>query len=293
MTKGQAMKVVHYFDADAFYRQAESYLMPYEAEHNLSFGLLGNLRRDPARYPDAIMRLVEGDDGTVQLVAFRTDVGRGLILSLCASTEAIALLASDLFEGRVALHASNGPSEESAAFAAAWSRLTGLPSRVAMRLRTFKLEAVKPVTDVPGHMRRAARGDHDVLIEMQTDFQREAFGTEPERKEIERLVEEQLTSPVRGIYVWEDGAVVSIAGYGGPTPHGIRIGPVYTPPEKRGKGYASACVAAMSQRLLDEGNEFCFLFTDLTNPTSNHIYQEIGYQFVCDFTEYAYGNQGE
>jgi predicted GNAT family acetyltransferase len=162
-----------------------------------------------------------------------------------------------------------------------------------MRLRTFKLEAVKPVTGVPGHMRRAARGDRDVLIEMETGFQREAFGTEPEREEIERFVEEQLTSPVRGMYLWEDGAVVSIAGYGGPTPHGIRIGPVYTPPEKRGKGYASACVAAMSQRLLDEGHEFCFLFTDLTNPTSNHIYQEIGYQFVCDFTEYAYGNLGE
>lgn len=50
--------------------------------------------------------------------------------------------------------------------------------------------------------------------------------------------------------------------------------------------YASACVAALSQLILDEGKEFCTLFTDLANPTSNHIYQQIGYRPVCDFAEF-------
>ncbi|MFN8562638.1 MAG: GNAT family N-acetyltransferase [Anaerolineae bacterium] len=68
----------------------------------------------------------------------------------------------------------------------------------------------------------------------------------------------------------------------------MRIGPVYTPPELRGRGYASGCVAGMSQILLDTGRQFCFLFTDLRNPTSNHIYQVIGYEPVCDFTDYAF-----
>jgi hypothetical protein len=68
----------------------------------------------------------------------------------------------------------------------------------------------------------------------------------------------------------------------------VSVGPVYTPPERRGRGYATACVAALSQTILDEGWAFCTLFTDLANPTSNSIYQKIGYHPVCDFAEYRF-----
>jgi uncharacterized protein len=71
-------------------------------------------------------------------------------------------------------------------------------------------------------------------------------------------------------------------GSGGETPNGIRIGPVYTPPEERGHGYASNLTAWVSQTLLDEGRRFCFLYADLGNPTSNKIYQAIGYEPVTD-----------
>ncbi|HSS37114.1 MAG TPA: GNAT family N-acetyltransferase, partial [Patescibacteria group bacterium] len=66
------------------------------------------------------------------------------------------------------------------------------------------------------------------------------------------------------------------------TPHGARVGPVYTPPARRGRGYASACVAGASQAGLDSGLRFLFLFTDLANPTSNHIYETIGYEPIRD-----------
>ena len=79
------------------------------------------------------------------------------------------------------------------------------------------------------------------------------------------------------------GRMVSMAIWTGLTPHGVRIGMVYTPPQFRGRGYASNCVAALTRRLLDSGRSFCFLFTDLANPTSNKIYQAIGYRHVCDF----------
>src|SRR5690606_29445470 len=79
-----------------------------------------------------------------------------------------------------------------------------------------------------------------------------------------------------GLYLWEvDGAPVSMAGRNRPTRHGITVSMVYTPPELRGHGYATTCVATLSQRLLDEGYSFCTLFTDLANPTSNRIYQRI------------------
>jgi predicted GNAT family acetyltransferase len=73
-----------------------------------------------------------------------------------------------------------------------------------------------------------------------------------------------------------------MAGFGGLTPNGIRIGPVYTPPDERRRGYGSALTAALTQQLLDGGRRFCFLFTDLANPTSNRIYQQIGYRAVSD-----------
>ena len=79
---------------------------------------------------------------------------------------------------------------------------------------------------------------------------------------------------------------MAMAGFGGPTPTGIRIGPVYTPPESRRRGYGTACTAALSRMLmLERGHRNCFLYTDLANPTSNGIYVAIGYQPVCDMLE--------
>ena len=66
------------------------------------------------------------------------------------------------------------------------------------------------------------------------------------------------------------------------------IGGVYTPPDCRNRGYASACVAELSRRLLDEGRAFCCLYTDASNPTSNSIYQKIGYKLVADSSHYAF-----
>ena len=80
---------------------------------------------------------------------------------------------------------------------------------------------------------------------------------------------------------------MSLTGVGGLTPHGIRVGPVYTPPELRGRGYASNLVAAASQAALDDGRRALFLFTDLANPTSNRIYQAIGYEPVRDVDEWS------
>ena len=93
---------------------------------------------------------------------------------------------------------------------------------------------------------------------------------------------------VRGAYLWEDGGPVSLAAYSGYTPHGARVGPVYTPPARRGHGYGSAVTAALSQHLLDGDRQFCCLFTNLANPTPNHIYQTIGYTPVCDVAEYQF-----
>jgi predicted GNAT family acetyltransferase len=72
------------------------------------------------------------------------------------------------------------------------------------------------------------------------------------------------------------------------TPNGVVVSLVYTSKEHRGKGYASACVASLSKLLLEKGNKFCALFTDLANPTSNSIYMKMGYKPICDFDNYSF-----
>jgi predicted GNAT family acetyltransferase len=134
--------------------------------------------------------------------------------------------------------------------------------------------------------------DRQLLVRWSLDFGIEALG-DGDLAEAERTVDARLGTEdpqSRGLYFWVDGAPVSMAGYTGPTPHGIRVGPVYTPPELRGRGYASALVAQMSQALLDGGRSFCFLFTNLANPTANHIYEQIGYEPVVDMDVYTFSS---
>ena len=102
------------------------------------------------------------------------------------------------------------------------------------------------------------------------------------------MVDARLKEGTGGFLLWEDDGIVSVAGWGAPTPNGVRIGPVYTPPEYRRRGYGSAVTAAVSAHQLAEGRRFCFLYTDLDNPTSNKIYTEIGYEPVCESIDYTF-----
>jgi predicted GNAT family acetyltransferase len=135
--------------------------------------------------------------------------------------------------------------------------------------------------------RPADVADRPLLVDWWRAFAVEALHDEdPEIGLIEQEVDHRLDAKGWGLVVWEDaGEPVSFAGFGGATPNGVRIGPVYTPPERRSNGYASALVASVSGDRLDEGKRFCFLYTDLANPTSNRIYERIGYEWVCESAE--------
>jgi uncharacterized protein len=99
---------------------------------------------------------------------------------------------------------------------------------------------------------------------------------------------------VRRLFLWETpaGEVVSLAGRSGRTPSGVRIGPVYTPPEHRGQGYGEALVAAVSQRELGEGARACFLYTDLDYGASNRVYLRVGYEMIGESAELRFEGVG-
>jgi uncharacterized protein len=281
------LNVRRFQSVDDFYSRAETFLVGHEAEHNLSLGICAALRFTPDRYPDPYLALVE-DGGKVVATALMTPP-HNVVLSVSATPETSELFAADLYQSHWKPPSVAGPTQLSEAFAQHWQSLTKQTYKTKMSMRIYQLDEVKPPQDVSGSMRRAEKKDRDRCIEWAIAFDEEALGrSQPD--EAAEWVDFFLASDpaVRGLMVWDNGGPVSMACYVGPTPHGMRIGRVYTPPALRGKGYASACVAAVSQLILDTGRRFCFLFTDLNNPTSNHIYQDIGYNPVSDVTEFAF-----
>jgi len=288
------MQLTRFADIDAFAARVEPYLLAHEATHCLMLGLLSTLPHGPMPADETpYMALVE-DQGAVVLVAMRTPPFN-VILSLIAPeyaadpAEALTLIAGDLWlrygDSLSGVHAS---APLSRLCAEPWQQQTGMAARLAMRERIYELKTIIPVAGVPGSYRRPTEADRDLLVRWLEAFAAEALGP-IERLDAVDWVDRYFASSSRGGYLWEnDGVAVSFAAYGNPTARGIRIGPVYTPPEHRGQGYASACVAILSQHLLENGRTFCYLFTDLGNPTSNHIYQTVGYNPVSDVDIYEF-----
>jgi predicted GNAT family acetyltransferase len=284
------MRLTRFDNVATFRARAEPFLLAHEAAHCLQLGILATLSQQSAEYPlPPYLALVEEGEH-VAAVALRTPPFN-LVLSLlredAPQAAALDVIAADLAPLQQDLPGVLGPAPLSLAFAETWQRRTGRAFQPGKRDRIYELTAVRGVSGVLGHLRAATAADHDLLVTWVDAFFIEA-APEPGPFDAEIWVEHLFASPLRGAYLWEDGGPVSLACSGGPTPNGIRIGPVYTPPERRGHGYASAATAALSQLLLERGRRFCFLFTDLANPTSNHIYQTIGYQPVCDVDIYHF-----
>jgi len=282
------VKVVRLDDAAAFLAEAEPLLLADEARHNLILGIAGTIRDSPDIYPLRSLWLVHHGSEVVA-AALRTPP-YNLILARPRSPEALAALA-EATAGEE-LPGVVGAEPEVEEFAELWARHAGARMRTNMRQGVYALEHVEPLPPVSGSPRVAGPDDHALVLRWWIAFGEEVLHEGgPGRENAAAMVELRLSSPRAGIVLWEeDGEPVSLAGWGGPTPNGIRVGPVYTPPQLRGHGYATALTAELSQRLLDgrlfDGRRrFCFLYTDLANPTSNAIYERIGYRRVAESAE--------
>jgi predicted GNAT family acetyltransferase len=212
-----------------------------------------------------------------------------LILTKCQDIDALPLIAQHAYETYGQLPGASGEKAIVAQFVAHWVKLTGHRAVVSMNERIYQNEQVIPPQGVSGSFRLATRDDFELLVKWGIAFTLEAFGTVNEAQ-VERTLRNRFDHNTGGYGLWMDdkGAEVSMAGYGGYTPNGVRIGPVYTPVEYRGRGYGRAVTAAVTQMHHDNGRRYVFLFTDLMNPTSNHIYMQIGYQPVTDVDEYRF-----
>jgi RimJ/RimL family protein N-acetyltransferase len=174
--------------------------------------------------------------------------------------------------------AVNLPSTDEPDFGAAWAHATGGSATAIERSRLFRLERLVRPEPPPGAARVAGHGDRELLIEWFVAFGQEAgtFAGDAARTVDDRLSHDGLT-------LWEaSGLPVAMAGSTREVAGVVRIGPVYTPPAHRQRGYGGAVTAAATRAALDAGASEVVLFTDLANPTSNALYQRLGYRPVAD-----------
>lgn len=276
------MKLKHFEDINEYYEYVKPYLIQQEGYHNLIFGMMSSLRSQAKSLTRPYLATVEVEDKLVA-VAIRTPP-RKLVLSKSLDFKAFKIIAQDLQARQEKIPAVVGLVDEAQAFAQAWQAVTNQSYYLSIKLGIYQLTTVHPIQKASGHFRPATQADYSFLINWLQALTQEALEETTEDEQALRIVENCLKN--KALYLWQDEVAVSVAGFTGATPNGIRVNFVYTPPQYRSKGYASSCVAALSQTLLDQGRKYCFLFTDLANPTSNHIYQAIGYQAVGEMHEY-------
>ena len=221
-------------------------------------------------------------DGDQVRAAFMHTPDYPLLLSRVSGPAAAALardLTADSGTGR-RIPGVNAGQEAADAFAAAWRDRTGDAVAVYRRMRLFRLGELIPPRPWPeGTARLAAGTERDLLARWFGAFAREVG--DPPGQDHGTAAAGRLA--YGGITVWEAGGVpVSVVGRTRAVAGMVRVGPVYTPPELRGRGYAGAATAAVSQAALDAGLREVVLYTDLANPTSNALYQRLGYCPVED-----------
>jgi predicted GNAT family acetyltransferase len=189
-------------------------------------------------------------------------------------------LVAGLREQRAAVPGVNGEVAVVDRFVAAWTAGTPLRHRVALQLRLFRLGTLAPPDPPPpGSARAATLDDLDVALRWLRGFEDE---TGVVRTNVEAGARERLDDGRLWLGENKAGEPVALAARTATAAGVARVAPVYTPPEHRRRGYGAAITAAVTADALARDAEHVVLFTDVANPTTNAIYQRIGFRPIGD-----------
>lgn len=266
------------FDSEEeFARAALPFLLRDETENQVMVGMLHGIAIGKRHVPKPLDIMLLVYDGG-EIVGFASQT-RGYALYLSSMSEkALECVFDWLRDAGRELPSAFGPSKMVESFVQRWTKFRSLGSRLEMHQGVYHSFGTGEKLNAPGAFRWARADDLELLSAWRRAFIVEC-SVHTETEDESRIRVNGLLVEGNRIGVWEDGGrAVSTATVGAKTPNGARIGVVYTPAEFRGRGYAGACMWELTSRLFALGHKACYLYTDLLNPTSNGIYQRVGYE---------------
>ncbi|MGH2630174.1 MAG: GNAT family N-acetyltransferase [Actinomycetota bacterium] len=278
-------------DATTFSAAAAPVLDRDRAANNLALGILQVLVDRPGDYRESFFWVVRRGNEAVA-AALRTPP-YNLVLADPIEPASVERLAQELVVSHPQLPGVTANEPWGTRFAGDWTAATGSTARASIGQGVYVLRTVYAPGPVSGAPRPATSEDRPLLELWMSAFEREALqAMTRDDRSTERAIDSRLGGAgSAGFSIWEDeDRAVSLTGWAR-IPGGARIGPVYTPPDDRGRGYASNLVAGVSGEMLSSGAEACFLYTDLGNPTSNAIYRRIGYEQVAESLMITFGSE--
>ncbi len=282
------LRLTVHADAADFLAVADAFLRAAEAENSIISAPASRMATTPNEEDaGAYFATVRAADSVVA-AAFLG--GSGGILLTTAPEPAVGLIARDLADRGTKPKNLVGPLAQCEAFARIWREQTGQAHTLAFHLRHFELTGSPVYTAAPGRLRLPEAGEHTLIADWLVAFFSEV-GLSGEiaraRRNIARRIE-------RGyVRVWDHDGAVALVGFGDGPAATARIAPVYTLPDFRGRGYASAMVGELSRELFAAGTRAIFLTTDVANPTSNALYQRIGFRPVADHYHFEFGKAAQ
>lgn len=276
------MDVKRYKNSADFNRENSDFLLSNEAANNLLIGI-GNGSKSQHE-EDHLLSAVRKDGKSV-LVAVMTPPYDILLTPVGNETGAIQVLIEYLAENEISVPGVLAENSTADKFRKFWSERCAKTSTLFREERVYEVRRCNQIDYADGKMRPGYVADIPIVTDMVFGFHE--YINEPiDRSSAEKMTESRIRD--NRIFVWDNNGVVSICQAARETPNGKVVNLVYTPPDHRRRGYATSLVHALTLQILDGGKDFCCLFTDLSNPTSNNIYQKIGYNPVLDLMHYRF-----
>lgn len=282
------MIIISYPNAASFLALMQEVLEEDETANSLMLGVLLRLQeKGNSIEHQPFLRTTHDLDGLITGAVF-TPPNRPVLLYNDRPNyhDSISMIASDLIQNQWQPSGVLAAQDTAEAFANFWSKSSSMQTELAMNERLYECTQVRQKGSTNGRLRLARAEELSLLIEWGIAFSEESGLPETKDQTAERL---KAALAAENAFIWENGGLpVSMVVKTRPTRHTISVSGVYTPPSLRSRGFASAAVSTLTQQLLNSGYDSCTLFTDLKNPTSNAIYQRIGYIPVTDYTFYRF-----
>lgn len=271
-------------DVTEFLANAGAYLATRPVEHNLVLSLAHLSRDMPQRSRWAWVTDDDGDVAGALIQAPSTHVA-----SVTPMLDAAVSCLVDHLSGVAPdMPGMNGEAHTVAAFAGGWAAARQTPVQPVAGQRLYQVRILQQPEGVTGRSRPARSEDVATIVAWDEAFTAETSMNRPAHDDRASLIAQRVAGEM--YWLWEvDDQPVSMAFATPPLAGASRIGAVYTPPAERSNGYASACVGALSAHALSNGADECLLYTQLANPTSNRIYQRLGYRPTTEILVYRFG----